>query len=62
MFGGSGTDIEPLLPHAGLLLEKEPNNIQAQSLNQLVEQAVSKGASLFLRIDALVPLLSAATA
>ncbi|GAA5945502.1 hypothetical protein JCM3775_004179 [Rhodotorula graminis] len=26
----------------GLLLEKEPNNIQAQSLNQLVEQAVSK--------------------
>ncbi|GAA5891864.1 hypothetical protein JCM8208_002916 [Rhodotorula glutinis] len=25
-----------------LLLEKEPNNIQAQSLNQLVEQAVSK--------------------
>ncbi|TNY19844.1 hypothetical protein DMC30DRAFT_417531 [Rhodotorula diobovata] len=26
----------------GLLLEKEPNNIQAQSLNQLIEQAVAK--------------------
>ncbi|GAA6009021.1 Fis1p [Rhodotorula paludigena] len=26
----------------GLLLEKEPNNIQAQSLDQLVEQAVAK--------------------
>lgn len=27
----------------GMLLEKEPNNFQAQSLNALIEQAVSKG-------------------
>lgn len=30
-----------------MLLEKEPNNIQAQSLKQLIEAAVAKGASFF---------------
>lgn len=30
-----------------MLLEKEPNNIQAQSLKQLVEAAVAKGAFAF---------------
>jgi hypothetical protein len=32
-------------PHrTAMLLEKEPNNIQAQSLRQLIEAAVAKGA------------------
>jgi hypothetical protein len=46
--------------HAGLLLEKEPNNFQAQSLNALIEQAVSKGAFFppFLELSALCECLS----
>jgi len=28
-----------------LLLEREPNNLQAQSLNTLIEQGIAKGAS-----------------
>ena len=28
---------------SGLLLEKEPNNFQSQSLNALIEKAVAKG-------------------
>lgn len=33
-----------LLPHvADLLLSKEPENLQAQSLNELIDRAVTKG-------------------
>lgn len=32
-------------PSTAMLLEKEPNNMQAQSLKQLIEAAVSKGPS-----------------
>lgn len=44
----------------GLLLEKEPNNIQAQSLNQLIEQAVAKGASSSLILVSVQPPRAAA--
>lgn len=37
-----------IYPHrSAMLLEKEPNNIQAQSLKQLIEAAVAKGAFFF---------------
>lgn len=36
----------PVLPcplHAALLIEREPNNLQAQSLNSLIEKGVARG-------------------
>lgn len=33
----------PLLRPTALLIEREPNNLQAQSLNQLIEKGVARG-------------------
>lgn len=47
--------LRPFVPttFAALLIEREPHNMQAQSLNQLIEKGVARGTSfahLFFRI------------
>ena len=45
-FAMHGQEGGMLTGHTGLLIDKEPGNMQAQSLAQLIDKGVTRGASL----------------